>query len=75
VFVYGQASAALATWCAGHGVVLHAFEHRQDLAAAGVARDALYLLRPDTYVAVADPRTDPATLERYFAARGIRPGS
>jgi 2-polyprenyl-6-methoxyphenol hydroxylase-like FAD-dependent oxidoreductase len=75
VFVYGQASAALATWCAGHSVALQVFEHRQDLAAAGVARDALYLLRPDTYVAVADPGGDPATLERYFADRGIRPGA
>jgi 2-polyprenyl-6-methoxyphenol hydroxylase-like FAD-dependent oxidoreductase len=74
-FVYGQASEALATWCASHGVALHAFEHRADLAAAGVARDALYLLRPDTYVAVADPHGDPATLERYFADRQIQPAA
>ncbi len=73
--VYGRAPDALAAWCEANGVALHQFEHRPDLAAAGVAKDALYLLRPDTYVAVAEPRGDPAVLERYFAERGIRPGA
>jgi len=31
---------------------------------------ALYLLRPDTYVALVDANADPATVERYFAERG-----
>jgi len=75
VFVYGEASAALAAWCAGGGVPLQVFEFRGDLAAAGVARDAAYLLRPDTYVAVADPHGDPATLARYFQDRRIRPAA
>jgi hypothetical protein len=37
-----------------------------------LARDALYLLRPDTYVALADASGTPATLERYFTDQGIR---
>jgi len=40
---------------------------------AGLVRNALYLLRPDTYVALADPRPDPAALDRYFHDRGIQP--
>ena len=71
--VYGQASEALAAWCHDQGVALKVFEHRPDLATVGVPKDALFLLRPDTYVAVADPRGDPAVLERYFAERQIKP--
>jgi hypothetical protein len=37
-----------------------------------VARDALYLLRPDTYVALAAPAADAAVLERYIAERNLR---
>ena len=74
-FVYGQASEPLVAWCRENGVALNVFEHRPDLAEVGVPKDALYLLRPDTYVAVADPRGDPAVLERYFADRQIKPAS
>jgi hypothetical protein len=44
-------------------------------AAAGLTRDALYLLRPDTYLGLVDAAGQPHTLERYFAARGLRPGA
>jgi hypothetical protein len=35
-------------------------------------RNALYLLRPDTYVALADARGSPAALESYFRGRGFK---
>jgi len=73
VRIYGAASDALAAWSQAHDVPLHVFEFREGQRRVGIARDAAYLLRPDTYVAVADPRADPATLERYFAERGITP--
>ena len=38
---------------------------------AGFARDALYLLRPDTYVALADKSGAVDAVQRYFDARGI----
>jgi len=38
---------------------------------AGFAQDALYLVRPDTYVAVASRSGDPAMLDRYLAEHGI----
>jgi 2-polyprenyl-6-methoxyphenol hydroxylase-like FAD-dependent oxidoreductase len=73
VLVYGQPRTELADWCADHGVALHAFAWRPEHERAGLARDAAYLLRPDTYVALADPRGDPAAIQRYFADRAIRP--
>ena len=39
---------------------------------AGFARDALYLLRPDTYVAHADVSGSPDAVDRYCAERGLR---
>ena len=72
VHVYGSASAELVTWCASHDVPLHVFDWRSEHDAAGLARDASYLLRPDTYVALADASGAPATLDRYCADHGIR---
>jgi len=72
VHVYGSASADLSAWCAGHGMPLHVFDWRLEHEAAGLARDAIYLLRPDTYVALTDPSGTPDALDRYCADRGIR---
>jgi 2-polyprenyl-6-methoxyphenol hydroxylase-like FAD-dependent oxidoreductase len=72
-FVYGQASEPLVAWCRDKGMPLRVFEHRSDLAAIGMPKNAVYLLRPDTYVAVADLHGDPAVLARYFAERQIKP--
>ena len=52
---------------------LHVFAWRSEHEAAGLARDALYLLRPDTYVALADDSGAASALERYFADHGIKP--
>ena len=71
VHVYGSASAELAAWCAAQNVPLHIFDWRSEHEAAGLARDALYLLRPDTYVALADGAGAANALDRYFADHGI----
>jgi 2-polyprenyl-6-methoxyphenol hydroxylase-like FAD-dependent oxidoreductase len=73
VHVYGSAGAELAAWCAAHNVPLHSFAWRSEHEAAGLARDALYLLRPDTYVALADRSGAVNALDRYFADHGINP--
>jgi 2-polyprenyl-6-methoxyphenol hydroxylase-like FAD-dependent oxidoreductase len=72
VHVYGATNAALRSWCADHDVPLHVFDWREAHEAVGFARNACYLLRPDSYVALADPAGDPAVLDRYFADHGIR---
>jgi 2-polyprenyl-6-methoxyphenol hydroxylase-like FAD-dependent oxidoreductase len=72
VHVYGLASPELVAWCARHDVPLHVFDWRSEHEAAGLARDAIYLLRPDTYVALADPSGVPDALERYCVDHRIR---
>src|SRR6266567_2591520 len=72
VHVYGAANAELAAWCAAQKLPLHVFDWRPGYEAAGLARDALYLLRPDTYVALADAAGAPDVLERYFSDQGIK---
>ena len=49
-----------------------ALNWRTEHEAAGLARDAIYLLRPDTYVAHADASGAPDALDGYCADRGIR---
>jgi 2-polyprenyl-6-methoxyphenol hydroxylase-like FAD-dependent oxidoreductase len=73
VHVYGLPTPELARWCAGKGLALHAFGWSEDCKRAGLARDAAYLIRPDTYVALADKAAKPAAFERYFAERSLRP--
>ncbi len=74
VHVYGQASAQLEAWCRQRELALNVFAFAPEHAAAGLTRNALYLLRPDTYLALVDPQAQPPTLENYFAARSLRPG-
>ena len=61
----------LSAWCAGRSVPLHVFDWRSEHEAAGLARDAVYLLRPDTYVALADPSGTSHALDRYCADHEI----
>jgi hypothetical protein len=72
VHVYGSARAELAAWCAAQDLPLHTFGWRSEYEKAGLARDALYLLRPDTYVALADASGAASALERYFGDHGIK---
>lgn len=74
VHVYGTANADLVRWCKKRDVPLHLFEWSHEHGAAGLARDAAYLLRPDTYVAVAEPSGNPEAFERYRSSRGFRFG-
>ena len=71
VHVYGVPSAELSDWCERHDLPLHRFAWREAYAGTGLIRDAMYLLRPDTYIALAADRQDPETLERYFADHGF----
>ena len=74
IHVYGTASAELVAWCADHDISLHVFDWRSEHEAAGLVRDALYLLRPDTYVALADLSGAPGIIDRYCAERHIQLG-
>jgi hypothetical protein len=54
-------------------VALQGFAWRKDFERAGLAKGAAYLLRPDSYVAMAEPHGDAAALDRYFTERGLTP--
>jgi 2-polyprenyl-6-methoxyphenol hydroxylase-like FAD-dependent oxidoreductase len=72
VHVYGSAGDALRAWCRQHGLPLHEFAWRAEYGEAGFAQDALYLIRPDGYLALAEPSGAEDVLQRYFAQRDIR---
>jgi hypothetical protein len=71
VHVYGKAGDMLRRWCGSHSLPLHEFAWREEFEARGLARDALYLLRPDTYVGLADESGSTEAIERYFSQRGL----
>jgi 2-polyprenyl-6-methoxyphenol hydroxylase-like FAD-dependent oxidoreductase len=71
VHVYGELQRALMDACAELRVPLHLFAWKTQMRRAGLEKDALYLVRPDGYVALADPNASVEGLRRYFAAHEI----
>ncbi len=69
VHVYGRATPEVTQWCISHDVPLQVFDWSPEHEQAGLAPDALYLIRPDSYVALADPSGSASELERFFATR------
>lgn len=65
VHVYGQAAPELHAWCERHELPLHVFPWTRTAQRAGLAANALYLVRPDGYVALALPHVDYAALDAY----------
>jgi len=70
--VYGASSPALGKTCQARGLPLHVFPWTPSAARAGLARGAVYIVRPDGHVGLAHPSQDPAVLERYLDVRGVR---
>src|SRR5438105_4808552 len=75
VHVYGEPSDALTVRCRALGMPLHAFAWQARCAAAGLQRNALYAVRPDGYVGLADAAGDSDALARYASEWALRPGS
>lgn len=71
VHVYGQATPDLRAWCEARDIALHEFAWHDEYDKAGMARNAAYLLRPDTYVALAEPGGSAQALSRYFSERAF----
>jgi 2-polyprenyl-6-methoxyphenol hydroxylase-like FAD-dependent oxidoreductase len=64
--VYGVALPDLVAWCAEKKLPLQTFPWAPACARAGLAQNALYLLRPDTYVGLADEAGSVAALRSYL---------
>ena len=73
VHVYGEPQRGVAEACAKLGVPLYPFAWQPEMRRSGLVRGALYLVRPDGYVALADPDGEPERLGRYFLSRGLAP--
>jgi 2-polyprenyl-6-methoxyphenol hydroxylase-like FAD-dependent oxidoreductase len=71
VHVYGEPKRGVAEACAELGLPLHVFAWKPEMRRSGLLRGAFYLVRPDGYVALADPDGDPRRLGHYFMSRGL----
>jgi 2-polyprenyl-6-methoxyphenol hydroxylase-like FAD-dependent oxidoreductase len=69
--VYGTLRDSLKAWCAPR-LTVHVFDWAEAHEAAGFAKDAMYLVRPDAYIALAATEQDPVLIERYLAGRDLR---
>jgi 2-polyprenyl-6-methoxyphenol hydroxylase-like FAD-dependent oxidoreductase len=69
--VYGAASPELVSWCAEQRLPLQIFPWAPQYDRAGMAENAVYLLRPDTYVGFADETASIEMLQSYFGKRGF----
>jgi 2-polyprenyl-6-methoxyphenol hydroxylase-like FAD-dependent oxidoreductase len=71
VHVYGKATTELQIVCRDQDLPLHVFPWTSKAHRAGLHRNAVYLVRPDGYVAVADADGRPDTISTYFNARKL----
>jgi hypothetical protein len=66
VHVYGRARDGLSAACSALGIELHEFNWNEAARDAGVSDGALYLIRPDGYVGLADASADVPRLRAYL---------
>ena len=71
VHVYGAATAALREFASGAGLPLHEWPWTPAARYAGLARDALYLVRPDGHVGFARQAQDVEGMRAYLGRFGI----
>jgi hypothetical protein len=73
VHVYGEPTPELVEACRKRGLALHTFPWRSTMRRSGLRQDAVYLIRPDGYIGLADTDASPAKLENYLDSRGVQP--
>ncbi|XYJ08629.1 FAD-dependent monooxygenase [Telluria sp. B2] len=66
VHVYGKPRPEVQAWCDTHRVPLRSYPWSEACTHAGLARDAVYLLRPDTYVGLAAGSPSAHVLDEYL---------
>jgi len=64
--VYGHARPEIQAWCDTHRVLLRSYPWSERCAHAGLAHNAIYLLRPDTYVGLAAGSPSVHVLDEYL---------
>lgn len=71
VHVYGKVSPKIRVTCEQRQLPVHVFGWRQGMGRSGLQRDAVYLVRPDGYVALADREGHAEALTSYLDAHQI----
>jgi 2-polyprenyl-6-methoxyphenol hydroxylase-like FAD-dependent oxidoreductase len=72
VHVYGEVGPALRNVAAGAGIPVHRFAWAAAVRRTGLARDAVYLVRPDGYVGFAGSQHSLDGLKAYLTRFGFR---
>jgi hypothetical protein len=73
VHVYGDVAPDIQAMCEGRQLPLHAFPWRPEMGRTGLLRNAVHLVRPDGYVALADPEARATAIPSYLDARELAP--
>jgi 2-polyprenyl-6-methoxyphenol hydroxylase-like FAD-dependent oxidoreductase len=71
--VYGKADDYVKQWSEGRRIPLEVYAWTEEMRHAGLRENALYLIRPDTYVALALPAPSVDGVEHYLAKVQINP--
>jgi 2-polyprenyl-6-methoxyphenol hydroxylase-like FAD-dependent oxidoreductase len=71
VHVYGHAGPQVRALCEQRRLALHVFGWQREMGRSGLRRDAVYLVRPDGYVAMVDRKDHAAALTSYLDAHHI----
>jgi 2-polyprenyl-6-methoxyphenol hydroxylase-like FAD-dependent oxidoreductase len=71
VHVYGDASGEIRAACDERKLPLHVFPWRPAMGRIGLQCNAVYLVRPDGYVALADPEASATAITSYLDARKL----
>jgi hypothetical protein len=72
VHVYGVVKDEMTEWCQSMGIPVQVFPWNQKYQEVGLAKDTAYLLRPDTYIAVAEPSGLPQSFDKMLQDNHLR---
>ncbi len=73
IHVYGKADDYVKRWAEGRRIPLETYAWTEEMRHAGLRENAFYLIRPDTYVALALPAPSVDAVEHYLAKVQINP--
>ena len=72
IHVYGEAALGLKSVADSRKIPLHVFPWKAAMKAAGLLRNAVYLIRPDGYVGFADAAGDASAVGGYLSDKNLR---
>jgi 2-polyprenyl-6-methoxyphenol hydroxylase-like FAD-dependent oxidoreductase len=72
IHVYGEAALDLKSVADSRKIPLHVFPWKAAMKAAGLLRNAVYLIRPDGYVGFADAAGDASAVGGYLSDKNLR---